>query len=651
MSKFVEVIEAIGQAISQTKGCVLLDTDAGPSTNRTVYTFVGSPEAVVEGALNAARTAFQLIDMAKHKGEHPRMGALDVCPFIPVRNVAMEECIHSANLFGKRLADELHVPVYLYGEAALKESRRSLPAIRAGEYEGLPKKLREEEWIPDFGPATFVPRWGVTVTGARKFLIAYNVNLLCTKELAHRIALNIREQGRDKDQKEVTSLLIKFADNTKVGAVDSREAGTPDPKGSGQTVEVKRGEQDGVRCGLFTDLTPRFIPGRLKQVQGIGWYLEEENIAQVSTNVLDFETTPLYMVYEEVCSDAKKLNLPVVGSQLVGLVPKKAMLDAAEFYIKKENLFIFEEDHKVRLVINRLGLDSLSPFNPKERIIEPAEERLRELGMFSHEKRRLKADMISLYTYLKGCHKEEGQDFFLLRPECRTWNNQVKLQQARFRNMIQESKESGNLLLLPLHTFVQKVGARSAAPGGGSVSATISSLGAALGCMVGLMTYGKRQFEELDSVMRHLIPPFHQAMNELAVMVDTDALAFSTYMDAMKLPRNTPEEKERRTVAMQLQLKNAVGIPFSVAEKVDSLWPFLKGMAQHGNLACKSDIQVAAKALEAGVFGAYFNVVTNLKDITDEGFKQEVHGKISHFLEEAKKSTAFVLEQLEKRTI
>ncbi|XP_044287847.1 formimidoyltransferase-cyclodeaminase isoform X2 [Varanus komodoensis] len=457
------------------------------------------------------------------------MGALDVCPFIPVRNVAMEECIHSANLFGKRLADELHVPVYLYGEAALKESRRSLPAIRAGEYEGLPKKLREEEWIPDFGPATFVPRWGVTVTGARKFLIAYNVNLLCTKELAHRIALNIREQGRDKDQ-----------------------------------------------------------PGRLKQVQGIGWYLEEENIAQVSTNVLDFETTPLYMVYEEVCSDAKKLNLPVVGSQLVGLVPKKAMLDAAEFYIKKENLFIFEEDHKVRLVINRLGLDSLSPFNPKERIIE---------------------------------------------------------------NMIQESKESGNLLLLPLHTFVQKVGARSAAPGGGSVSATISSLGAALGCMVGLMTYGKRQFEELDSVMRHLIPPFHQAMNELAVMVDTDALAFSTYMDAMKLPRNTPEEKERRTVAMQLQLKNAVGIPFSVAEKVDSLWPFLKGMAQHGNLACKSDIQVAAKALEAGVFGAYFNVVTNLKDITDEGFKQEVHGKISHFLEEAKKSTAFVLEQLEKRTI
>nr|XP_020670495.1 formimidoyltransferase-cyclodeaminase isoform X1 [Pogona vitticeps] len=525
-----EVIDKIGKAISQTSGCVLLDVDAGPSTNRTVYTFVGSPEDIIEGALNAARTAFHLIDMGKHQGEHPRMGALDVCPFIPVRNVSMEECVHCAKIFGKRLADELHVPVYLYGEAARNESRRSLPAIRAGEYEALPEKLRKVEWTPDFGSADFVPTWGATVTGARKFLIAYNINLLCTKELAHRIALNIREQGRGKDQ-----------------------------------------------------------PGRLNKVQGMGWYLDEENIAQVSTNLLDFETTPLHRVYEEVCSDAKDLNLPVVGSQLVGLVPKKAMLDAAEFYIKKENLFILEEDHKIRLVISKLGLDSLSPFNPKERIIE---------------------DMIQ--------DKENG---------------------------------GGSLTSLPLHTFVQKVGTRSATPGGGSVSAAMASLGAALGCMAGLMTYGKRQFEELDPVMRKLIPPFHQSMNELVVMVDADSLAFSSYMDAMKLPKNTAEEKERRTTAMQLGLKKAVGVPFSLAEKVHSLWPFLKEMALHGNLACKSDIQVAAKALETGVFGAYFNVLTNLKDITDERFKQEVQEKLSFFLEEAKKSTALVLEQLEKRTM
>ncbi|KAK9410978.1 formimidoyltransferase-cyclodeaminase [Crotalus adamanteus] len=418
-----KVIDEIGKAISQTKGCLLLDVDAGPSTNRTVYTFVGSPEDVVVGALNAAKIAFQLIDMAKHKGEHPRMGALDVCPFIPVRNVTMEECIYSANLFGRCLADELQVPVYLYGEASLKESRRSLPAIRAGEYEALPEKLKKTEWTPDFGPATFVPRWGATVTGARKFLIAYNINLLCTKELAHRIALNIREQGRSKSQ-----------------------------------------------------------PGRLKQVQGMGWYLDEENIAQVSTNLLDFETTPLHVVYEEVCKDAKDLNLPVVGSQLVGLIPKKAMLDVAEFYIKKENIFILEEEHKIRLVINRLGLDSLSPFSPKERIIE---------------------------------------------------------------DMVEDDGEKGSLVSLSLHAFVQKVGARSAAPGGGSVSAAISSLGAALGCMVGLMTYGKRQFEDLDPVMRQLIPPFHQTMNQLIAIVDRDSLAFSSYMDAMKLPKQTSEEKER----------------------------------------------------------------------------------------------------------
>uniref|UniRef100_A0A8C3F210 Formimidoyltransferase-cyclodeaminase n=1 Tax=Chrysemys picta bellii TaxID=8478 RepID=A0A8C3F210_CHRPI len=501
-----EVIDAIGEAISQTPGCVLLDVDAGPSTNRTVYTFVGSPDAVVEGALRAARVAFQLIDMGKHRGEHPRMGALDVCPFVPVRDVTMEECIRCASLFGQQLSVELGVPVYLYGEAARKESRKSLPAIRAGEYEALPEKLTKAEWAPDFGSASFVPRWGATVTGARTFLIAYNINLLCTKELAHRIALNIREQGRAKDQ-----------------------------------------------------------PGRLKKVQGMGWYLDEENIAQVSINLLDFEITSLHTVYEEVCKDARELSLPVVGSQLVGLVPKKAMLDAAEYYIQKENLFILEEEQKIRLVVSRLGLDSLSPFNPHERIIE----------------------------YL-----------------------------------VQSGQADGDLVSKSLHAFVRAVGARSAAPGGGSVSAAMS--GAALGCMVGLMSSGKRQFEALELVMRKLIPPFHQAMNELIVMVDTDSLAFSSYMDAMKLPKNTPEEKEKRTAAMQQGLKKAVGVPFSLAEKVNALWPMLKEMAQYGNVACKSDLQVAAKALEAGVFGAYFNVVTNLKDITDEAFRKEVGCPSSH---------------------
>ncbi|OXB75905.1 UNVERIFIED_CONTAM: hypothetical protein H355_008549 [Colinus virginianus] len=497
-----EVIEALGKAISQTPGCTLLDVDAGASTNRTVYTFVGTPEAVVEGALSAARVAWELIDMSQHTGEHPRMGALDVCPFVPVMNVSMEECVVCAHIFGQRLSEELGVPVYLYGEAARKESRRTLSAIRVGEYEALPKKLEKPEWAPDFGPPTFVPRWGATATGARTFLIAYNINLLCTKEQAHRIALNIREQGRGTDQ-----------------------------------------------------------PGSLKKVQGIGWYLEEENIAQVSTNILDFETTPLHAVYEEVCSNAEALKLPVVGSQLVGLVPKKAMIDAAEFYIKKEELFILEEEHKIKLVVNRLGLDSLSPFNPQERIIE----------------------------YL-----------------------------------VQAGEEDKGLVTKTLGAFVRAVGGRSAAPGGGSVAATAASLGAALGCMVGLMSYGKRQFEQLDPIMRNLIPPLHQAMDELVAMVDADSRAFSSYMEAMKLPKSTPEERERRAIAMQQGLKTAVEVPCTLAMKVNNLWSTLKTLAHHGNLACKSDLQVGAKMLEAAVFGAYFNVMINLKDITDEKFKTEV---------------------------
>ncbi|XP_006876173.1 PREDICTED: formimidoyltransferase-cyclodeaminase [Chrysochloris asiatica] len=522
-----EVIEAISSAISKTVGCVLLDVDAGPSTNRTVYTFVGRPEDVVEGALNAARMAARLIDMSRHKGEHPRMGALDVCPFIPVRDVSMEECVLCAQAFGQRLAEELGVPVYLYGEAATMASRRTLPAIRAGEYEALPEKIKKAEWAPDFGPSTFIPSWGATVTGARKFLIAFNINLLSTKEQAHRIALNLREQGRGKDQ-----------------------------------------------------------PGRLKKVQGIGWYLDEKNLAQVSTNLLDFEVTALHTVYEETCREAQELNLPVVGSQLVGLVPLKAILDAAAFYCKKENLFILEEEHRIRLVVNRLGLDSLSPFNPKERIIE----------------------------YLVP----DGQP-----EEC--------------------------LVNKSLGAFIREVGARSAAPGGGSVAAAAAAMGAALASMVGLMTYGRRQFEHLDAEMRRLIPPFHAASAQLTALVDTDAQAFTGYMEALKLPKNTPEERDRREAAMQDGLKQAVAVPLSLAEKVASLWPVLQELALCGNLACRSDLQVAAKALETGVFGAYFNVLTNLKDITDDDFTDQIRQQVSSLLQDAQTQAALVLDRLEAR--
>nr|XP_025148832.1 formimidoyltransferase-cyclodeaminase isoform X1 [Bubalus bubalis] len=522
-----QVIDAIAQVVAQTPGCTLLDVDAGPSTNRTVYTFVGRPEDVVEGALNAARTAHRLIDMSRHRGEHPRMGALDVCPFIPVRGVTMDECVLCAQAFGQRLAEELGVPVYLYGEAARMTSRQSLPAIRAGEYEALPEKLKQAEWAPDFGPSSFIPSWGATATGARKFLLAFNINLLSTKEQAHRIALNLREQGRGNDQ-----------------------------------------------------------PGRLRKVQGIGWYLDEKNLAQVSMNLLDFEVTGLHTVYEETCREAQELSLPVVGSQLVGLVPLKALLDAATFYCEQENLFLLEEEQRLRLVVNRLGLDSLSPFNPKERIIE----------------------------YL-----------------------------------VPQDGPEQSLVDQPLRAFIRAVGARSAAPGGGSVAAASAAMGAALASMAGLMTYGRRQFEHLDVTMRRLIPPFHAAVAELTAMVDADARAFEAYLKATKLPKNTPEDKDRRADALQEGLRQAVAVPLALAETVASLWPALRELALCVNLACRSDLQVAAKALETGVFGAYFNVLINLKDVTDDAFKDQVRQRISSLLQDAQTQAALVLDWLEAR--
>ena len=393
--------------------------DSGQSTNRTVYTFVGSPEDVVEGALNGARIAYKLIDMSKQKGEHPRLGALDVCPFIPVQNVEMEECVNCAKKFGERLALELKVPVFLYGFASNHDYRRTVPQIRAGEYEGLVQKLESSQWKPDFGPQEFVPQWGATMSGARKFLIAYNVNLISTKEQSHRIALNIREQGRGADK-----------------------------------------------------------PGRLKSTQAMGWWLSESNIAQVTVNILDHEVTPIHSVYEEVLKDAKELKLAVTGSQIVGLVPLKAILDAAQYYVDRENLFVLDEDQRVRLAIDRLGLNSLGPFIPNQRIIE-----------------------------------------YMLSDD---------MSQTLIRKSVKE--------------FVESVGARTTAPGGGSVAANVGALGAALAAMVAKMSYGKKLFEQNEEPMRRLIPPLNSSINELLSLIDSDTNAYNNYVMAFKLPKSTPEE-------------------------------------------------------------------------------------------------------------
>jgi glutamate formiminotransferase/formiminotetrahydrofolate cyclodeaminase len=494
-----EVIEAIAEAIRGAPGCSLLDVDPGRSTNRTVYTFVGDPEAVVEGALAAARVAHARIDMRAHHGEHARMGALDVCPFVPVSGVTMEDCVACAGEFGRRAAEELGIPVFLYEEAAAHDHRRTLSQIRAGEYEGLAEKLARPEWRPDFGPASFLPKWGATVTGARNFLIAYNVNLLATKEQAHRVALDLREQGRGPEQR-----------------------------------------------------------GRLRAVKAVGWWVDEYQMAQVSMNLDDYTVTPPHVAFEAVSEEARRLKLPVAGSEIVGLVPLRALLMAAEHYMETEGLFLVDERQKVRLAATRLGLAAVSPFVPEKRVIE----------------------------YMVA---DEGET---------------------------------PLASSPVRDFVRSVGARTPAPGGGSVSALMAALGAALGTMVGWMTYGKRKFEEQDAVMRRSIPPLHAAMEALVPLIDADTRAFADYIAASALPKEPAPRAEERRRAMEAAIRRAVEVPLTVLRTGDRCWDAMAEMARHGNIASRSDLEVGARALEAGLWGAYRNVEINLPQIEDAALRE-----------------------------
>jgi glutamate formiminotransferase/formiminotetrahydrofolate cyclodeaminase len=520
------VIDAIAEAVRKAPGCTLLDVDPGQSTNRTVYTFVGSPEAVVEGALAAAKVARERIDMRRHRGEHPRIGALDVCPFVPVCGVTMEDCVACAHAFGRRVSAELGIPIYLYEAAAAQPHRRTLKQIRAGEYEGLAEKIRKPEWKPDYGPAEFLPEWGATVTGARFFLIAYNVNILGTKEQAHRIALNLREQGRGPDS-----------------------------------------------------------PGRLKAVKAIGWWVEEYGMAQVSLNLEDYRVTPPHVAFEACVEEAGKLKLGVAGSELVGLIPLDAILLAADHYVEREGLFILDERQKVRLVVDRLGLASIHAFKPEKRIIE----------------------------YMIPRDAEEP------------------------------------LASLSVRGFVELLGARTPAPGGGSASALLAAVGAALGAMVGWMTYGKRKFDDKDAVMRRLIPPLHRAMKDLIPLVDEDTRAFNDYVAASGLPHATEGEAVRRLAAMQEGLKKAVAVPMKVLRAADACWDAMLEMARHGNIASRSDLEVGAKALEAGIWGAGRNVLINLGGVEDAEFRRATADECDALVARAGEKLREALAILESR--
>jgi glutamate formiminotransferase/formiminotetrahydrofolate cyclodeaminase len=521
-----KTIQAIADVIAGTHGCTLLDVDPGASTNRTVYTFVGDPQSVIEGALASARVAKELIDMSQHTGEHPRFGAMDVCPFIPVAGVTMDDCVAIAEKFGKRAAEELGVPFYLYEHAAKQDYRRKLPDVRQGEYEGLAERLKDPKWKPDFGPAELVPSWGATATGARMFLIAYNVNILGTSQQAHRIALNLREAGRGPDE-----------------------------------------------------------PGRLKDVKGMGWFVNEYNLAQVTVNLNDYRVTAIHTLFEEVKAEAALLNVGVSGSEIVGIVPLESILMAADYYIEKENLFILDEDQKVRLAIERLGLNSVAGFDPQKRIIE----------------------------YIVAEEPEEP------------------------------------LATMSLRGFIEEVCARSSAPGGGSVSAALAAMGAGLAAMAAKLTFGVRKFEDLDAQMREIIPPLHRASKELIPMIDADTSAFNEYMQGLAMPRDTKEQKAVRKAKMQSGLKTAVQVPLKTMQLGDGAWDALVEAARCANINCKSDIQVGARSLETGIWGAYQNVLINLPGIEDQAFTDEIMGQAEAMAKRAGQKCAQVLEILEGR--
>jgi glutamate formiminotransferase / formiminotetrahydrofolate cyclodeaminase len=521
------IIEAIAEAVRQSPGVKLLDVDPGESTNRTVVTFVGEPDDVVEAAVRAAAVAYERIDMREHSGEHPRLGAVDVVPFIPVSGVTMEECVELSRRFGQRVGEELGVPVYLYEEAQPQEHRKAMRQIRSGEYEGLADRIKQPEWKPDFGPAEFNPRSGATVTGARFFLIAYNVNILGTKNQAHRLALNVREQGRGEDE-----------------------------------------------------------PGRFKDVKGLGWELEEHAIAQVSMNLDNYKVAPMHEVYEAIREDARALDVGVAGSEVVGLVPLEAILMAADYYMEKENLFILDERQKVRLAIDRLGLSSIHPFRPDEKIIE----------------------------------------------------------------YMVDGEKDGPLIRKTVRGFVEAVAARTAAPGGGSVAALMAALGAGLGAMVGWLTYGRRKYEHLEDRMRAALPPLAEVQEELLRSVDADTDAFADFMDAMKLPKGTAEEKARRREAMQEGLKKATLVPFHTMELADRAWDPIIEVARYGQYSSHSDVEVGAKALEAGLFGSHRNVLINLVDIDDEDFCQDLRQRADALLERGQQKLAELLDVTAART-
>lgn len=520
------VIRQITDVIERVEGVKLLDVDPGATTNRTVVTFVGEPDVVVEAAFQAVKKAQELIDMRRHKGDHPRFGATDVCPLVPVSGISMEETAEYARRLGERIGNELGIPVYLYENAATSDVRRNLANCRAGEYEGLRDKLNDPAWKPDFGPTEFtesVARSGATAVGARDFLIAVNFNLNTTStRRANAIAFDVREKGRPKRE------------------------GHPI---TGKPIVDENGE-------------PVMIPGTLKGTKAIGWYIKEYGIAQVSMNITNLSQTSLHVAFDEVCDKAATRGVRVTGMEIVGLVPKKAIIDAGEHYLRKQRRSLgVTEAEKVKIAIRSLGLSDLKPWDPNEKIIE----------------------------YVLAADEKKAS---LVRLTCRG--------------------------------FADETASESPAPGGGSISAYIGALGAALAAMVANLSSHKAGWDERWEEFSDWAVKAQAIKEDLLALVDEDTAAFNRVMEAFGLPKGTDEEKAARTAAIQEATKYATEVPFRTMQRAFDSFEVIKAMAEQGNPNSVSDAGVGALCARSAVMGAYLNVKINAAGLEDRKFADDL---------------------------
>ena len=522
----MNVIRQITAEIGSVDGVKLLDVDPGATTNRTVVTFVGTPDEVLEAAFLAVKKAQQLIDMRKHKGDHPRFGATDVCPLVPISGVTMDEVAEYARKLGKRIGEELGIPVYLYENAASEEERRNLASCREGEYECLKDRIGSTEWKPDFGPTEFnesVARSGATAVGARDFLIAVNFNLNTTStRRANAIAFDVREKGRPKRE------------------------GNPI---TGKAVTDANGE-------------PVMIPGTLKGTKAIGWMIAEYGIAQVSMNITNLSKTPLHIAFDEVSDKAQKRGIRVTGLEIVGLVPKKAIIDAGKYYLAKQQRSLgVTESEIIKIAIKSMGLDDLKPFDPAEKIIE---------------------------------------------------------------YVLEKEQSMNSLIDMTSRDFADETASESPAPGGGSISAYMGALGAALATMVANLSSHKAGWDDRWEEFSNWAVRGQQIKDDLLALVDEDTNAFNKVMDAFGMPKTTDDEKAERTSAIQEATKYATEIPFRTMQRSFDAFEIIKAMAEDGNPNSVSDAGVGALCARSAVMGAFLNVKINAAGLKDREFAENM---------------------------